>query len=100
MPSVSSASLLLSIATERLTKETERADSAERKCMQLASQLHSAYEQRSSLELHLDKIQKELELYKRQLDLAHKGFKLRNALLFPLISYYPEIEKAEEIVAQ
>ncbi|KIL68424.1 hypothetical protein M378DRAFT_196389 [Amanita muscaria Koide BX008] len=83
MPSVSSQSLLLSIATEKISRETDRADAAERKCARLASQLRSVCEQRESLQHQLDKAQSELGLYRIQLDLAQK-----------------EINRAEEVVAQ
>ena len=73
MPSSSSSSLLLSITAHRLTKETERADVAERKSIQLAQQLRVVTDHSTSLQLQLDKTQKELGLFKIQLNLANQG---------------------------
>ncbi|KAF8627144.1 hypothetical protein AX17_006361 [Amanita inopinata Kibby_2008] len=81
--SATSTSLLLSITTERLAHETERANSAERKCLQLAVHLRSANERKDILQLELNKLEKELELYRVQLDLAQQ-----------------DIQKAQEIVAK
>ena len=96
MPS-SSSSLLLSITAQKLARETERADAAEHKGLQLAAQLRKLSDQKSSLQLMLDKSHHELELFKVQLDLANQGCLLRIHMLLSLI-YPTEVRKAEETV--
>ena len=76
---------LLSVAT-KLAREADRADAAERRCVLLASQLRALSDQRDVLQLRLDKTQKELDLYKIQLDLAQQGSDPR---IYPTVFLIP-----------
>ncbi|PFH53510.1 hypothetical protein AMATHDRAFT_1165 [Amanita thiersii Skay4041] len=72
-----------SLQQDKVIHETERANAAERKSIQLATLLRTAKDNNLSLQLQLTKAQKELELYRIQLDIAQQ-----------------EIQKAQEIVAR
>ncbi|KAH9483413.1 hypothetical protein JR316_0002879 [Psilocybe cubensis] len=67
-----SISSLLVVTTERLTRETARANEAERNAAELLALFKTTHEAKVRLERDLDRVRQELGLYKIQLDMAQK----------------------------
>ncbi|KAJ7263384.1 hypothetical protein C8J57DRAFT_1512886 [Mycena rebaudengoi] len=68
--STGSISNLLLVVTERLGKETNRANALDARCAEVLAHLRTIVENRDQLRRSLAKVQEELGLYKLQLDVA------------------------------
>ncbi|KAJ7252255.1 hypothetical protein C8J57DRAFT_947617, partial [Mycena rebaudengoi] len=68
--STGSISNLLLVVTERLGKETNRANALDARCAEVLAHLRTIVEDRDQLRRSLAKVQEALGLYKLQLDVA------------------------------
>ena len=64
---------MLLLATERLARETSRANEAERQSSEILSRFKIVHHAKQRLEIDLQKAKNELGLYKTQLDNAQAG---------------------------
>ncbi|KAF9474362.1 hypothetical protein BDN70DRAFT_936725 [Pholiota conissans] len=67
-----SISAVMALTAERLTRETARADAAERQASEMLAMFKNAHEAKMKLERELQRTKDELGLYKVQLDNAQK----------------------------
>jgi hypothetical protein len=73
----------LLLTTQRLSQETLRANTAGKQALELLDRLKSTHEARLGLEVDFRRVQRELGMYKTQLDLAQKG-----SFLYPFDDFW------------
>lgn len=64
---------MLVLATERLARETKRADAAEREGQEVLALFKTLHAAKGKIEHEFLRVKEELGLYKIQLDIAQKG---------------------------
>lgn len=93
-----SLSSLLLVTTERLSRETARANEAERKSAEIMNLFKHTFEAKTKLERDLIRVQQELEMYKVQLDAAQKGMVCFTLSKVSVLSQSEEIYRAQDVV--